>query len=153
MAGNRKEILVEVFCNVLENLAFMFAEAIEDEEVRQTPEAYLVARMRFAGPMRGALRLAAPAPMCTEIAANVLGLDPEDAMVATGSEDALKELLNVTCGHVLTALAGEEPVFDLSVPDVSALPERGWSELAQSDDTVAFLIDDYVVLLQLSIDN
>jgi chemotaxis protein CheY-P-specific phosphatase CheC len=152
MAGKHKEILGEVFSDVLENLAFMFAEVIEDEEVRQTPGAYLVAHMRFVGPIRGALRLAAPASMCAEIAANVLGLESQDAMVAAGSEDALKELLNVTCGHVLTALAGEEPVFHLSVPDVWALPERGWSELARSADTVAFLVDDYPVLLQLSIE-
>ena len=91
-----------------------------------------------------------PVEMCPEIAANVLGVDLDDPDVVVKPLDALKELLNVTCGHVLTALAGDEPVFDLTVPEVTEIDAVAWKKLADAPYTVAFLVDESPVLLQLS---
>ena len=75
--------------------------------------------MTYSGGMTGSISLIVPDDVCPEIAANVLGKDPDDAIVAAQSADALKEVLNVLCGNILTAVAGESPVFDLSVPEGS----------------------------------
>ena len=106
--------------------------------------------MTFAGEMSGTIALALPQGMCDEIAANVMGLDPDEV----GDEhraDAVKEVLNVTCGNVLTALAGEKPVFDLSIPQVEPIDADGWAKLAADDDVAGVQVDDYPVLLRLSL--
>lgn len=151
--ANHREMLNEVFYNVLENLAFMFGESVENDSLDEMAHDAVEARMRFAGPFSGSLSLVMPRNMCQELAANVLGLDPEDEQADASGEDALKELLNVTCGQVLTSLAGQEPVFDLSVPLVEPLDESRWQTLVADEDTAAFLIDEQPVLLHLALDS
>ena len=88
-----------------------------------------------------------PAEMCPELAANVLGLDEDDEKVEEKARDALKELLNVSCGNILTELAGTEPVFDLSVPIVSDIGLDVWEDLKNNEDFVSLIVDDYPALL------
>jgi len=145
-------MLGEVFCDVLEKLAFMFGEPVSREELPEPGPENVRAAMTFSGNMSGSLALAVPADMCVEIAANVLGMDPDDEIVASRGIDALKEVLNVVCGQVLTAIAGEEPIFDLSVPSVETLDPDGWNNLLNESTTAPFLVDDRPVLLQLSLE-
>ncbi len=151
MAESHKKMLENVFCDVLENLAFMFGE-IAEEDITRGPGECLRAQMRFTGPITGSLCLAVPREMCPTIAANVLGLEPDDEAAISDAGDALKELLNVICGHVLTSLMGEEPVFDLTVPEVSPLDADEWRALAQLQDTAAFIVEAYPVLLHLEVE-
>jgi len=151
MTENRKALLSRVFTEVLEQMAFMFADAVDAEVPPPAPETPLLAHMTFRGAMTGRLALAVSVDMCPEVAANLLGTEPEEAVDPKISRDALKELLNVTCGHVLTALAGDEPVFDLTVPQVEELSEVAWTAMATTPDTAALLVDDYPVLLSIQI--
>lgn len=147
---NNREILAQVFSGVVENLAFMFAEEIEPDEYLPEPDDAVMARMGFQGaPCKGALALAVPEEMCPEIAANVLGVDMSDETLPIKPHDALKELLNVVCGQLLVALAGEEPVFDLTVPDVRPVNPGEWEAMRQAG--AAFNVDDHPVILQLAL--
>ncbi|MBW2123555.1 MAG: chemotaxis protein CheX, partial [Deltaproteobacteria bacterium] len=112
MINDRKELLATVFCEVLERFSFLFGELISKEEIPETGSRYLQATMAFRGVISGKLVLAVPEAMCPVIAGNVLGMEPVEALKIIQSDDALKELLNITCGQVLTALVGDEPVFD-----------------------------------------
>lgn len=145
-------MLIETFCEVLENLAFMFGETADEEELPASVSDCILATMSFSGAMSGRLELAVPRAMCPEIAANVLGVDPDDERVSSGGDDALKELLNVTCGQMLTRLAGEEPVFDLSVPVVSGLDDKAWTVMAKAPDVAMLLVDERPALLRLILD-
>jgi hypothetical protein len=87
--------------------------------------------------------------MCTDVAANVLGLDPDDKEAKQRGTDAIKELLNVTCGHILTMVAGERAVFDVGVPKVSVLKQGDWEILLSFPETLGFRIDDKPVLMRL----
>lgn len=140
--------LTRIFSDVLEQFAFMFADPPESESPA-LGEDLIVASMTFRGPFQGALTLAAPRSMGPVLAANVLGLDPDDELVSRAPFDALKELLNVTCGNVLTAIAGEEPVFDLTVPEIEERPAGDWGSLHAADNTIYYLVDDFPVLLHL----
>lgn len=148
---NPKQVLTESFCIVAENLAFMFGELAEDGPV-PAPDRRVMASMRFTGPYGGAIEIAVPFEMCAEIAANVLGVDPDDERISVDPLDALKELLNVTCGHVLTSLAGDEPVFDLTVPETSDMNKQQWTAMTENPETVAFLVDENPVLMRLILD-
>jgi chemotaxis protein CheY-P-specific phosphatase CheC len=130
----------------------MFGEIADKQELPHCLSDCLLARITFSGAAKGALVLAVPAPLCAQIAANVLGIDEDDELPPGRPADALKELLNVICGHVLTALAGEAPVFNLSVPEVSPLDEAHWTALVEAPATVGFRVDDVPVLLQLAIE-
>ncbi len=150
MEENLNEVVSEVVCDVFEKLAFMFGEVSDEAELPQTATKYVEASMTFSGDMTGTIALAVPAEVCPEIAANVLGMDPDDELVAAQATDALKEVLNVICGNLLTAIAGEEPVFDLSVPAVSNLDAEAWRVRLKEPNTHAFLVDDSPVLVQLT---
>jgi two-component system, chemotaxis family, chemotaxis protein CheY len=141
------------FASVLEKFAFMFSEAVEKEEVREPSSDAIGATISFSGPVSGALEMILPAEMCPAVAANVLGVDPDDDMAVKRGEDALKELLNVTCGQVLTGLAGEKAEFTVSMPETCRVDRAQWGERRRRDDTAAFVVDSHPVLLRLQIDS
>jgi chemotaxis protein CheY-P-specific phosphatase CheC len=149
MSESDKELLRDVFAEVVENLAFMFTEEPEEDAMLSAEGGWVCARMNFMGPFTGALALAVPVEMCPEITANVLGLDPEDELVTDQPYDALKELLNVTCGNVLIAMAGEDPVFDLTVPEVTRLDPDAVRAFRESPETVVCIVDENPAMLQL----
>jgi chemotaxis protein CheY-P-specific phosphatase CheC len=86
-----------------------------------------------------------------EIAANFLGKDVEDSEVAKFCEDALKETINVLCGHMLTSIAGEEPIFDLSIPIVTALSSDQYAKLSELPESVCFDVEGKCVVVSFSI--
>ena len=60
--------------------------------------------------------------------------------------EALRETVNILCGHLLTELAGQDPVFELGTPNVyerfTPLPEGG------SGAETWFKIDGHPLLLR-----
>ena len=144
------KILMDVFGNAAESFAYMFAEPYEDAEAPPAPESALKVSMSFNGALAGEIVLLVPESLCPAIAANALGLEPEDVEAASGARDALKELLNVTCGQLLTALAGEEPVFDLTVPEGSILEEGEWVKYCVAPGSVLLSLEDEPAILQLT---
>ena len=77
----------------------------------------------------------------------VLGMDQDDEIVQQRSLDSLKEVLNVICGNLLTVIAGEEPIFNLSVPETDTIGPDEWQQLIDDPDSQGFLVDDNPVLL------
>ncbi len=148
MESDLKRTAATVFAGVLENLAFMFMETPEERDLPSGTPPYVEARMTFVGPFEGALTLAAPEAMCPELAANVLGLDPDDEFVRQRPGDSLKELLNVTCGNLLSTLAGDEPIFDLTVPELHSLSEEEWAAILDAPEAMPFIVDEYPVVLR-----
>ena len=144
-----REHAEQVFCDVLERMAFMFGESVDADELPQCSGTFYLTEMSFTGALEGTLSLAVPVEMCMEIAANVLGVDLDADFAQQESCDALKEVLNVTCGNLLTAIAGEEPIFDLEPPQVTELDEPGWLALLADDDAMTFDVDDNPALLLL----
>lgn len=151
MSPDHSKELAQVFTDVLEQLAFMFVDDA-DGDGPADPLELAVATMAFRGPFSGQLSLVVPRAMAPILAANVLGLDLEDGMIAQAPYDALKELLNVTCGNVLTAIAGDEPVFDLTVPEIEERPAEDWDELRERPNTIHRVVEDFSVLLSLVIE-
>ena len=114
MSENLRETIIDSFTDVIEKMAFMFVEEAEDDE--KEADGALKAEMQFSGAYGGSVIIAVSHETANELASNVLGVDPDDENIEELRNDALRELLNVTCGNLLTAHYGEEPVFDLSVP-------------------------------------
>lgn len=145
-----EEELCSVFITVADTMAYMFAERATADELQAVGDA-VESMISFSGPQSGSMVLALPKEMCLELAASVLGVERDDTDIAEKGIDAVKEMLNVICGNVLTEIAGSKPVFDLSVPTSRELDAAAWKNLASQGATVAFMVDDYPALLQLTL--
>ena len=154
MPTEQAEKINEVFPAVLETIAFMFAEPVPADELRiDAASPIFQAEIRFTGPTSGRLTLLTPEGICGELMVNMLGIEPGDQDDEIPPDEVLKELLNVTCGQLLTAIAGDEPVFNLSPPEVKCIDINRWKVLLESPEAFGFLVEDTPVLLRLTIDD
>ncbi len=139
------EFLAESLQSVLEKMVFMITDTLDDDELDTGAVDLLRAEMEFSGSQNGKAVLAAQSDLCAEIAENILGIDHDD--VDQGSlEDALREILNMTCGQYLTSRWGEEQVFDLTVPGVTTIDTEQWTELAQDEQSVVIDAEGYQMI-------
>ena len=130
------EIFFEGLQSVLEKMAFMFADLVDPSELDGGGSDLLEATMEFTGKTQGRVLLAAQAELCASLAENMLGID-EDEVNDGSMEDALREVLNMTCGLYLTNRWGDDVVFDLTVPVVRRIELEQWSELAENEQSLA----------------
>lgn len=152
MTAETAELIGGVFCDVLARMAFMFGDPASPGDLPPPAAGAIIAAMDFRGARRGSLTLAAADGLCPELAANVLGLEPQEAQALERSGDAFQELLNVTCGHLLTVVAGDAAVFDLDAPRLGRLDGAGWLALRDAPDVAAFVVEGHPVLLRLQLD-
>ncbi len=145
------KLLYQVLSGVLEKQAFLFTEPEEPEIFPDPDTEYFCAEMSFSGHTTGELILVVPQKIAIELAANILGEDIDDPDLPTKSLDALKELLNVACGHILSTYAGEQVVFSLSIPKVTFWNPLTGNELLNDPDTLRLSIDDQGLLIRCSI--
>lgn len=151
MNTEMRDTVNSVFCEVLENFAFSFASTLAPEESELPQEGMLCASMEFHGPSGGRLDLLAPEAMCRTVAANALGAFDEDEVTEETTMDTLKELLNITCGNLLTATWGTGPVFDLSIPSAGMATPEAARDLVGDPESSHFVVDDdFTVILRLT---
>lgn len=152
MQTDCRQVAGEVFCNVAERTVFMFGEPCDVEVLQFAESEPRLVQMSFNGPVCGRLELIVSQATCRQIAANFMGMEIDDEAIDQYCDDAVKELLNVTCGNILTELVGTEPVFDLTVPVLSSV---GAAQVAQHLDdpkSVGVMIDDEPALLRLHVE-
>jgi CheY-specific phosphatase CheX len=141
------------FMEVVEKLTFMFGEVVDKSEVDSPGMPFTLASMSFTGDVKGVLSVAVPTEMTAEIAANILGLDPEDVQPDEMMNDALAEMLNVVCGHVIMALVGTGANFKLDSPLTCPVDEMTYQAMLESDDFAGMMLDDSPVFLGLKLEN
>ncbi|MFP4668418.1 MAG: chemotaxis protein CheX [Desulfosalsimonas sp.] len=146
-------ILVSVFSSVFEEFAFMFVEEAEDDAASDPgdPCPCLLAGIRFSGRQNsGVLEVAAPAELCEELAENILGLEQEE-LPEEASENALTELLNVSCGYFLAEKFGTDEVFDLSIPETREISGGQWAEMSGSGGWVNLEVEETPLMARAEI--
>lgn len=148
--NEHRETLCDVFIEVVEKLAFMFGDPCEKDDLPDPESECIKATISFEGTSSGIIELLVPSGMCAEMAANILGMDEDDETAVSKGTDSLKELLNVTCGNFLTAIAGETPVFNVSAPQATRLDLSWWPRVLADPESIGILIDDYPVLLRVA---
>lgn len=106
--------LATIVGDVLGDLAFL----VTDDEPPQpsTDAVWMECRISYAGPGSGELHCWCPRDFAVQLAANLLGVEPDNPLVQSGIHDALCEFMNVVCGQFVTARHGTSPVFNLSIP-------------------------------------
>ena len=117
MEQQLKRILTEVANDTLEKLAFLFTFP-DDERGGDGQDPAIVGRVGFNGHFDGSLLMIISESVIPELAANMLGLDDDADISSVEQQDALKEILNVICGNVLPAIAGEKVEFNIEAPEI-----------------------------------
>lgn len=126
-----RHILTVVANETLEKLAFIFAFA-DDERSNDGPAPAMTGRVDFNGYFSGVLMMRISQGVVTELAVNMLGLDDDSEISDAEQQDAFKEMLNVICGNLLPAIAGDQMEFYIGPPMVLA-EDDARIELNQKD--------------------
>ena len=146
---NDNNILIRVCCDVFESLSFMFGEAIDLDEVDSESESFINVSISYKGNRAGAVFLIVSDETAKILAYNILGIDEDkEDLPSEYYMDALKELLNTICGQFITAMFGDEPVFDLTVPETKIISLDEWQESIDSGNFLALNVDDEPILIK-----
>ena len=148
----RNQVLESVsatFLEVVEQLTFMFGEPAPKAGVLDCDGEYVLAQLTFTGDVKGTLSLAVPSDCVPEIAANILGLEPEEMEASSMAPDSLGEMLNVICGHVIMAIAGKGADFRLGAPSVEPATPEFLASCVEDENWLGFLLEENMVLLGL----
>ena len=151
MSDNPKDVIIEVFPRILEELAFLFADPVEDFVRLGMPHDAIAVTIAFTGEKSGTLEMKIGRSLGIDMVSNLLGLDPDSHDAERAGDDALRELMNVTCGHILTSIAGDKPVFNLAVPQIEPLDASAWESLSRGENTAKFSVDGRPVQLCMTL--
>ncbi|HPN63675.1 MAG TPA: hypothetical protein PK247_00550, partial [Candidatus Goldiibacteriota bacterium] len=70
----------------------------------------------------------------------------------TGSGcDAMKEFINLTCGHFVTEAFGKQATADLTPPDAFIIGSNEWEEAVKSAD-VKFMVEGMPVAVSVNVE-
>lgn len=108
--------LSAIVADVLGNLAFM----VSDEEPNEYPPGavWVECTVTYHGPPNGRLSCWCTRDFAIQLAANLLGIEPDESDALAGAEDAVREFMNVLCGQMVSIWHGSTSVFSLSIPTV-----------------------------------
>jgi hypothetical protein len=149
MTSVQTTLLTEAFIEVLQRQTFLFAEPTPVDSLPIPELGWIQAAINFTGPFSGAFELALAPELQREATANILGIHSDDSITQASCNDALKELLNVVSGHLLTTLAGETAVFDLGIPTVSPDLFESTRNPLTAQNAMGFEIDGHSAVLCL----
>ena len=149
MKNEDRKILRKACFNVFEQLAFMFGDELENDEIESDADRFLRASMGFNGIKQGTVEIVVPWEISSLLACNILGLEEDQAVTEDSCIDALKELLNTITGRLMTSLFGEDTVMDLTIPITEELDHAAWESLVEGDTFLAITIEDTPVLITL----
>jgi hypothetical protein len=79
---------------------------------------WLQGEVRYLGRHEGTLRCWCTRTFATRLAANLLGIEPDEATAQGSALDAVREFLNVLCGQLVTRWHGTTDIYNLSIPQV-----------------------------------
>ena len=142
-----EDILVEALSEALEKMAFLALLPLDDEAVE--PVETISTEIRFDGPQKGILQILAGPDFGTILAENIGAVCEVNDEICC---DALKELVNVTCGLLLPLLTGSsQEVFDVTVPKtVKGQEAPKWQEFITDTKTYVHNVEGQLIATRLT---
>ncbi len=135
---------------VLETFAYVYPEPIEAADAPEPGEHLLRATITFSGAASGTMSISAPADLCTELAANILGTDINDPDARQRGADTLGEIANIAAGHLATHVEPDVHT-DLHPPVIIRLERAEWDRALADGSTRVYLVEDRPVLVTLGL--
>jgi chemotaxis protein CheY-P-specific phosphatase CheC len=150
MPDTQTPIILEALVEALETMAFVALLPAESPDA--PPSDPRLVSIEFTRPSPGRIELVAPVSFGALLAANLQGIAPEDQQAIDGGDDALRELLNVTCGSLLLkrAAACSEP-FRVSIPQIRPFDaQQGWAAFIGRDGAHVLNADGDTIAIWLT---
>ncbi len=146
MGDNPFEYLMEALGHVLVSMVSMSPRRTEAKDMPEmTGDAFNV-RIEYSGKHAGELGLIMERPLASQIAARILGMGSTDDVYDDMIEDAVRELINVVCGHFVTLIYGYTPVLKFSMPKVFLLGSPACNALLTNPNVCTIMVDDFPLL-------
>jgi chemotaxis protein CheY-P-specific phosphatase CheC len=143
--------LTEALGHVLVSMVSMSPLQMEVMKMPDMKTDALNVRVEYSGKHNGELGLIMEHPLALHIAARILGVenitDVSDEMI----EDAIRELINVVCGHFVTLMYGYTPVLKLSIPKVTRVGYAVCNLLMTKPDACTFLVEESPLIGQVKL--
>jgi CheY-specific phosphatase CheX len=124
-----------------------FMEILPIEEDMSISEDLVLTEIGFVGPKNGSIQILAGHELAETLAENIAALDE-----ATEAErqDALKELVNVTCGLITPVITSNvSDVFDLTIPAINDHTPQ-WNDFASDEDGCVLNVEGHLVAAKLT---
>jgi hypothetical protein len=112
-----------------------FISPVPPEDLTPPSAPLLITRIRFSGVASGTVAWVCPQSLGALLASNCMGLEPAEC--ESGAGDALRELLNVTCGAMLrsSGITGTGLV-EMTVPTQESFDPAEWDAFVNSGAVV-----------------
>jgi Chemotaxis phosphatase CheX len=115
---------LEQFVEALETMAFISPMPSAPVPAPASPR---LVRIECAFPKKGMVTLAADESFGALLASNLLACDPTSAEALAAADDALRELVNITCGAVIRHIGpGAQQCLQMSLPTVEPIDAARW---------------------------
>lgn len=132
--------LYELVSGILEEAAFIFTDPAQEIESRS--EDAISVLLPFTGDSAGSLVLTTGANICTEIAANLLGIEPDDPLALTKATEAQGEILNIIAGKLLVELLGNHTNYTIGIPEAISPTISEYQQMQERAVQSLYLIDE-----------
>jgi len=152
MKKNYKENLNKVVCDIMERTAFLFPEPVENpDDANFGNFQQVMATLKYSGEQDGEITLIVPVDLGIELAMNLLGEDVDESDPGDKPYDAIKEILNIIAGQILTDTYGEKAVFNLTAPQSVNLDHETFNAIVEKKDYALSLSDDYPIIIKMKV--
>ncbi len=141
MPNLKPATLATIFSEVLANLAFMFTE--DEPADPEVGDLWYETVIAYEGPRRGTLRLRCSAAFTVKLAANLLGVEQDEAEAERQAEDSVKEFMNILCGQFVTAVHGTADVYNLTIPQMLPMAEMPDLNLPDTLERATLSVDGH----------
>lgn len=150
MLETQSSPIVESLGEALQTMAFTSPVPIDPPEV--APIEPVLCRIEFAGPVAGTIEMVVGQQFAVLLCGNMLGSRPAPCEALASAADAVKELLNVTCGGFLARLGRpSHERFTVSLPSLSNLDAGAqWRSFVESPAAATFDVDGDVLAIRVS---
>lgn len=149
--GNPIPYLTEALGHVLVSMVSMSPLQTEVMHMPDMKTDALNVRVEYSGKHNGELGLIMEQPLALLIAARILGAESTADVSEEMIEDAIRELINVVCGHFVTLMYGYTPVLKLSIPRVTRVGYAVCNLLMTKTDVCTFLVEESPLIGQVKL--
>jgi CheY-specific phosphatase CheX len=140
--------LCQAAISTFESMGFLLPTRELDERQLKAPAEGAVC-VQFHGPVSGILQLRTFGKLLPVLTANMMGLmEPPSPQL---QQDALGELANVICGHIVSHLADPGAAYSLDSPEIMKTPAPPASEEGTLEAQVQLGIEDGRTMIELRI--
>jgi two-component system chemotaxis response regulator CheY len=139
-----------VFGPVLETFAFAYPEFVEVSQLPDPEDDVFSASITFEGATCGVMTISAPSALCAELAANILGTDPDDPDARLRGADTLGEIVNIAAGH-LASLLEPARATSLNPPVVQHVDRAEWERQVASDSSRTYVVEGRPVVVTVGL--